>query len=164
MCWLLSHVWLFAPPWAVAPQAPPSMGFSRQEKKIPWSGIPTGVGSHALLQGIFLTQGSNLGLLHCRQTLYSLSYQGSLTKQRTDWKRWMNNNGIFLSPRDNFFDLGNIRISQVRILIYNPSGFLSHKVQMLHRKPRHTDQKRLWSLHVCQGGRSACESQEHFLY
>ena len=30
-----------------------------------------------LLQGIFLTQGLNLGLLHCRQTLYHLSHQGS---------------------------------------------------------------------------------------
>ena len=32
-----------------------------------------------LLQGIFLTQGSNPGLPHCRQTLYRLSYQGSPT-------------------------------------------------------------------------------------
>ena len=31
----------------------------------------TGVGCHALLQGIFLTQGSNWGLLHCRQILLS---------------------------------------------------------------------------------------------
>ena len=30
-----------------------------------------------LLQGIFLTQGLNLGLLHCRQILYHLRYQGS---------------------------------------------------------------------------------------
>ena len=37
----------------------------------------TGVGCHFLLQGIFPTQGLNLGLLHCRQTLYHLSYQGS---------------------------------------------------------------------------------------
>ena len=35
------------------------------------------MGCHALLQGIFLTQGSNLGLLHCRQILYYLSHQGS---------------------------------------------------------------------------------------
>ena len=35
------------------------------------------VGSHSLLQGIFPTQGSNLGLLHCRRILYHLSYQGS---------------------------------------------------------------------------------------
>ena len=33
----------------------------------------TGVGCHSLLQGIFPTQGSNLGLLHCRQILYHLS-------------------------------------------------------------------------------------------
>ena len=33
----LNHVQLFATPWAVAYQAPPSMGFSRQEY---WSGVP----------------------------------------------------------------------------------------------------------------------------
>ena len=33
----LSHVQLFAAPWTVAHQAPPSMGFSRQEY---WSGLP----------------------------------------------------------------------------------------------------------------------------
>ena len=32
----------------------------------------------AISQGIFLTQGSNKGLLHCRQILYHLSHQGSL--------------------------------------------------------------------------------------
>ena len=32
-----SPVRLFATPWTVAPQAPPSMGFSRQEY---WSGLP----------------------------------------------------------------------------------------------------------------------------
>ena len=30
---------------------------------------------HALLQGIFPTQGSNPGLLHCRQILYQLSHR-----------------------------------------------------------------------------------------
>ena len=37
----------------------------------PWDspGKNTGVGCHFLLQGIFLTQGSNLGLLHCKQML-----------------------------------------------------------------------------------------------
>ena len=33
----LSHAQLFATPWTVAHQAPPSMGFSRQEY---WSGLP----------------------------------------------------------------------------------------------------------------------------
>ena len=53
-------------PWTVACQAPLSMGFSRQESK---------VGCHFLLQGIFLTQGLNPGLLHYRQILYRLSHQ-----------------------------------------------------------------------------------------
>ena len=45
----------------------------------PWNspGQNTGVGSHALLQGIFPTQGLNPGLPHCRQILYQLSHQGS---------------------------------------------------------------------------------------
>ena len=34
-------------------------------------------GSHALLQGIFPTQGSNPGLPCCRQILYHLSHQGN---------------------------------------------------------------------------------------
>ena len=41
-------------------------------------GKNTGVGCHPLLQGIFLTQGSNPGLLHCGQILYRLSHQGSI--------------------------------------------------------------------------------------
>ena len=57
---------LFATPWTIACQAPLSMGFSRN----------TGVGCHFLLQGIFPTQGSNPGLLHCRQTPYPLSQDG----------------------------------------------------------------------------------------
>ena len=42
----------------------------------PWH-LPgkTGVGCHSLLQRTLLTPGSNLGFLHCRQTLY----QGSPT-------------------------------------------------------------------------------------
>ena len=39
------------------------------------------MGCHFLLQGIFLTQGSNPGLLHCRQTLYRLSHQGSFFRR-----------------------------------------------------------------------------------
>ena len=45
----------------------------------PWNslGQNTGVSSLSLLQGIFPTQGSNPGLLHCRQILYQLSHKGS---------------------------------------------------------------------------------------
>ena len=51
-------MWLFVTAWTVAHQIPLSMGFSRQEY---W------VGCHALLQGVFPTQGSSphlLDLLH----------------------------------------------------------------------------------------------------
>ena len=45
----------------------------------PWNspGQNTEVGSLSLLQGIFPTQGSNPGLLHCRWILYQLSHKGS---------------------------------------------------------------------------------------
>ena len=40
----------------------------------------TEVSSHSLLQSIFLTQGLNLGLPHCRQILCCMSHQGSFVK------------------------------------------------------------------------------------
>ena len=45
----------------------------------PWNspGQNPGVGSLSLLQGIFPTQGSNPGLLHCKWILYQLSCKGS---------------------------------------------------------------------------------------
>ena len=52
-----SHVWLFVTLWAIALQAPLSMGFSRQE-------VNTGVSCHALFQGIFLTRVSCVSWLH----------------------------------------------------------------------------------------------------
>ena len=45
----------------------------------PWNspGQNTGVGRSSLIQGIFQTQGSNLGLPRCREILYQLSHEGS---------------------------------------------------------------------------------------
>ena len=40
----------------------------------------TGVCCHPLLQGIFPTQGWNLGFLHCRQLLYPLSHHYELNR------------------------------------------------------------------------------------
>ena len=40
----------------------------------------TGVGSHSLLQGIFLTQGWNPSLPYCRQILYHLGHEGNPTQ------------------------------------------------------------------------------------
>ena len=64
----LSHVLLFATPWTVAYQDPPSMGFSRQGY---WSGLPFPSPGDPPDPGI------EPGLPHCRQTLYCLSHQGS---------------------------------------------------------------------------------------
>ena len=55
-----NHIQLCATLWAVAGLPPLSTGFSRQEY---WSGL-------LWLPGYFLIQGSNPGLLHCRQILY----------------------------------------------------------------------------------------------
>ena len=44
------------------------------------------MGCHFLLQRIFPTQGLNPGLLHCRQTLYHLSHQGSPPDGKLLWR------------------------------------------------------------------------------
>ena len=89
-------------PWMVVHQAPRSVGFSRQEywrvamsfsrgssqprvrtQVFCGSALQTdsspaeSPGKPSPLRGIFLTQGSNLGLWCCRQSLYCLSHQGS---------------------------------------------------------------------------------------
>ena len=64
-----SRVRLFATPWTVAHQAPPSMGYSRQEY---WSGLPLSS------PGNLPNPGMELGLPHCRQTLYHLSHLNTL--------------------------------------------------------------------------------------
>ena len=63
------YVWLYETPWTVPRQAPLSPGSSGDNP-----GKNTGVGCHAVLQGIFPTQGLNPGLLRCRQILYHLSH------------------------------------------------------------------------------------------
>ena len=77
MC-VLSCIQLFVTPWTIARQAPLSMGFSWQE---------SGVGCHSLLQGIFLTQGSNphlLPLLHWQADSLLLSHLGRFKNQYTN--------------------------------------------------------------------------------
>ena len=104
LAYSLSHIWLFVTPWTVACQALLSMGIL-QARLLEWvamessqprnqtrsptlqvdllpsepPGKPknTGVGILSLLQGIFSTQESNQGLLHCRWILYQLSCQRS---------------------------------------------------------------------------------------
>jgi len=59
---------LFLTPWTVAHQA---LLWDFPGKNMEWHGC------HVLCQAIFLTPGSNPGLLHCRRILYPLSHQGS---------------------------------------------------------------------------------------
>ena len=71
MCAVLSHSVMSDSLWP--------HGLQPTRLLCPWDspGKNTGVGCHALLQGIFPTQWSNWGLLHCRQILYQLSHQRS---------------------------------------------------------------------------------------
>ena len=64
----LSHVRLFATPWTVAYQAPPSMGFSRQDC---WSGLPFPSPGDLPDPGIVATFELQQGPLHkLKATLY----------------------------------------------------------------------------------------------
>ena len=67
----------------------------------PWNspGQNTGVGSLSLLQGIFPTQGSNLGLLPCRRILYQLSHKGS--PRILEWVAYPLLQQIFLTQESN---------------------------------------------------------------
>ena len=78
-------------------------------------GKNTGVGGHALLQGIFPIQGSNPGLPHCRWILYHLSHQES--PRTLEWVTYPFSRGTF-RPRnhigvsciaDGFFTIQAIR-------------------------------------------------------
>ena len=75
-------------------QAPPSMRFSRQEY---WSGVPRPS------PGVFPTQGSNPGLLHCGPTLYRLSHQGA--ECIDGWK-------LFRISSDRCLKVGALRMTQ----------------------------------------------------
>ena len=66
----LSRVRPSGTPWTAAHQAPPSIGFSRQEYR---SGLPFPS------PGDLPDPGINPCLPHCRQTLYHLNHQGILT-------------------------------------------------------------------------------------
>ena len=67
---LIAQSWLSATPWSVARQAPLAMEFCRQEY---WSGLPFLSPGDLPDPGISPIQGSNPGILHCRQILYDLS-------------------------------------------------------------------------------------------
>ena len=68
------------------------------------------MGNLSLLQGIFLTQELNWGLLHCRWILYQLSYQESpyiksILQVNVKWKNDMNS-----------YQKGNVNGSKMKTL------------------------------------------------
>ena len=79
-CVITKLCWVFATPWTAACQAPVSTDSP---------GKKTGVGCLALLQGIFLTQGWNLHLLHWQVDSLLLRHQGSpkLALTTIKWNR-----------------------------------------------------------------------------
>ena len=99
----LRRVWFFETSRTIQP-----MGFSRPEY---W------MGSLSLLQGIFPTQGSSLGLLHCRQILYQLSHRGS--PRILEWvaypfsrgSSWARNRMVVFSIAGRFFTNWAVRVS-----------------------------------------------------
>ena len=105
----------------------------------PWNspGQSTGVSSCSLLQGIFSTQGSNPGLLHCRQIPYQLSLE--LTPQKDvffligDWNAKVESQEI-PGVTDKFgFGVQNekgqrlIEFSQENALVITNTLFQQHK-------------------------------------
>ena len=66
------------------------------------------MGCHFLLQGIFLTKGLNLGLLHCRQifTIWA-------TREAQKNHHWSQINLLLLSPKDS--SIGSIISQQIAL-------------------------------------------------
>ena len=95
-------------------------------------GKNTGVGCHALLQGIFPTQGFHRDLLHCRWILYSLSQQGSPI---ASWQI----EGEKVEVMTNFLSLGS------KIIV---DGYCSHEIRiflLLGRKANCVEKQRHYS-------------------
>ena len=95
----------------------------------------TGVGSLFLLQGIFPTQDSNWGLLHCRWILYQLSYHGNsdksifLCKKQNKTKNLME---FQEEPKVFWFNLGLFYFYEKWMHLYLKGLSGCHYVQFVH--------------------------------
>ena len=121
-------------------------------------GQNTGVGSHSLLQGIFLTHGSNPGLPHCRHILYQLSHQGrskilevgSLSLLQWIFPTQESNRGllhcrqILYQLKDIMWGFSHHMLRHVKIVLQDDSN---SKVFM-----------KIWATLVDQGKESACNA------
>ena len=125
----LSRVGLFATSWTVVHQALSPWDFPCKS---------TGVGCHFLLQGIFLTQGSNLGLQHCRQTLLLSETPGKLKRS---WGDPINNRYCNLIDRNLFtmdFSVSELQFSSVAqscLTLHNPMNHSTPGLPVHHQLP-----------------------------
>ena len=154
-------LWLFVTPWTLCHHAPlyngdsprqeywgglpcsrdlPNPGMEPRSPTLQVDSLPpeppgepkhTGVGSLALLQGIFPTQESNWGPLHCRWTLYQLRYQGSPESS--------------LSQVETFEFLAMVTHSAVSVLSFWPTIIWARWYPVMGPWGRTTHQQRLLS-------------------
>ena len=106
----LSCVQPFVIPYTVACQAPLS-----------WNppGKNTGVGCHDLLQGIFLTQRLNLGLLYYRWILYHLSHWwNNYTLKKTQKYRYLYTEGTYCFSTVGKKGGGNVREIKISMFVF----------------------------------------------
>ena len=107
-------------------------------------GMNTGVGCHALLQGIFPIQRSNPGLLQCRQILYHLSHQGNprilewvANYPFSRWTSWFRNWTVVFCIAGGFFTSWATREAhEIYSYINNiPERFLSQDIMHWSSRP-----------------------------
>ena len=99
-------------------------------------GQNTGVGSFSLLQGIFPTQGSNPGLLHCRRILYQLNHKGS---PLSSYPHHYSNGEKNIKHTDSVVSIGNISsvqlVSQLCLTLCDPMDCSAPGFPVHHQLP-----------------------------
>ena len=121
--------------WSVPHQAPLSVEFSMKN---------TGVSSHSLLQGTFLTQELNPGVLRCRQILNCLNHQESISfygqdnflgrRAITNLDNILKSRGIILPTK-----VCTVKAVVFPVIVYGCESWAIKKVE-----PRRIDAFKLW--------------------
>ena len=123
----LSCVWLLATPWTAAYQAPPSMGFSRQEY---WSGVPSPSPVRLFIPSLIRTSAA-LSLSLLPSTLWNLQAPPRLSLF-PPFSFLPVTLGVWISPGDttssSAFVLGLFLEPPHKVLLANLHSFCSHSV------------------------------------
>ena len=110
--------------------------------------------SLSLLQGIFPTQGSNTGLLHCRWILYQLSHKGSPNIAKVILKKRNRAGGITLPD----FRQGSYKAIIIQTAWY---WHKNRHVSQWSREPRNKP-TRLRSINLNKGGKALQWEKDSF--